>query len=332
MKKYIVCFFILLHFFELASCQEKQDRHLTFAIASDFHLSDIPDGKERLEKFIFAADQAKVDFIIELGDFFRLGSDSNGLSYLNIWDRFIGDKFHVIGNHDMDHCGPNEYVRELGMPARYYSFDKGAFHFIVLDGNNLYHNKEFIHYVKANYYVDPKKRAFVDQEQLEWLKKDIRLTDKRCIIFSHQSIDKCMGNKEVVRDILEKENKRSGFNKIFLAFSGHEHSNYLKEINGITYIQINSASYAWIGEKTSSEKRFSEEVNRKYHLLSYLIPYTKPLYAIVTLTNKDITIKGTKAEFAPPTPKDLKLGDSINSFPLTSMIEDVHFSFGFPKK
>ena len=78
---------------------------------------------------------------------------------------------HTIGNHDMDAYTPDEYVAGMKMPGRYYSFDKGDFHFIVLDGNNLYDGKKYTHYSKANYYVNPKMRAFVDPEQMEWLKK-----------------------------------------------------------------------------------------------------------------------------------------------------------------
>lgn len=43
--------------------------------------------------------------------------------------------------------------------------------------------KKYTHYSKANYYVNPKMRAFVDPEQMEWLKKDLESTDKKCIIF-----------------------------------------------------------------------------------------------------------------------------------------------------
>lgn len=55
--------------------------------------------------------------------------------------------------------------------------------------------------------------------------------------------------------------------------------------------------------------------------------YTKPLYAIVTLTGEGAVVKGTKAEFIPPTPKDLNMKDSLGIFPLVSDIKDVNISF-----
>ena len=162
---------------------------------------------------------------------------------------------------------------------------------------------------------------------MEWLEKDLATTELKSILLSHQSLDSEIKNGTEVRQILEKENKRVGFKKVVLAFSGHNHSNYTKEINGITYMQINSASYVWIGKPTMTEKRFSEEINKKYSLMQYSIMFDKPLYATVTLTDEGADIKGTKAEFIPPTPKEIGLGDSIGGYPLVSAIEDVYVKF-----
>lgn len=307
-----------------SACAE-QEKPLKFAIASDFHAQDVPDGEERIASFIRAAKDEKVDFIIELGDFCRL--DSAGQVYLKLWDSFEGDKYHVIGNHDMDSYTPEEYVAGMKMPGRYYSFDKGDFHFIVLDGNNLYDGKEYTHYAKANYYVDPKMRAFIDPEQMAWLKQDLAATDKKCVLFSHQSIEQFLNNGATVRQILEDENRRAGFKKVVLAFGGHNHSNYTKEINGITYMQINSASYVWIDKPSMTEKRYPKEVNDRYSLLKYSMTYTKALYAIVTLNSEGAIVKGTEAEFVPPTPKDLNMGDSIDHYPLVSNIKDADIRF-----
>lgn len=307
-----------------SACVE-QEKPLKFAIASDFHAQDVPDGEERIASFIRAAKEENVDFIIELGDFCRL--DSAGQVYLKLWDSFEGDKYHVIGNHDMDSYTPEEYVAGMKMPGRYYSFDKGDFHFIVLDGNNLYDGMEYTHYAKANYYVNPKMRAFIDPEQMAWLKQDLAATDKKCILFSHQNIEQFLNNGATVRQILEDENRRAGFKKVVLAFGGHNHSNYTKEINGITYMQINSASYVWIDKPSMTEKRYPKEVNDRYSLLKYSMTYTKALYAIVTLNSEGAIVKGTEAEFVPPTPKDLNMGDSIDHYPLVSNIKDADIRF-----
>ncbi|HJA86322.1 MAG TPA: metallophosphoesterase [Candidatus Bacteroides avicola] len=317
--------YILLAALSLFSCTKKEVQPVRFAIVSDLHAPDIPDGLERMQAVVEAANRENVDFLIQLGDFIRL--DSADIPYRKVWDEFKGEKYHVLGNHDLDRYTKEEYVAGLNMPGRYYSFDKGDFHFIVLDGNNLYDGKEYKPYARANYYVDSKMRAFMDPEQMEWLKKDLAATDKRCIIFSHQSIDTSMNNGSEVRSILEEENRRSGFQKVALAFSGHDHSNYTKEINGITYVQINSASYVWIEQPSMTEKRYPQEINERYSLLSRSITYDKALYGIVTLTGEGAEIKGTKGNFMPPTPKEVGLGDSIGVFPLVSSIEDVKVTF-----
>ena len=310
----------------LSACRTTKEKPVRFAIASDFHAPDIPDGEHRVATFIKAANDEKVDFIIELGDFCRL--DSASQVYRDLWNSFPSDKYHVIGNHDMDRYTFEEYTQGMNMPARYYSFDQGDFHFIVLDGNNLFDGKKYTHYARANYYVDAKKRAHIDPEQMEWLKKDLAATNKRCILFSHQSIEEALNNGAEVRKILEAENQRAGFKKVVMAFGGHNHSNYSKEINGITYVQINSASYVWIGEPTQTEKRYSKEINDRFGgILKYSMTYTEPLYAIVTLNSRGATLKGTDAEFVPPTPKDLNMNDSVGVFPLVSNIKDLKVKF-----
>lgn len=309
----------------ISSCASLQKDTIRFAIVSDLHAMDVPDGKNRMQEVVNAANEEQVDFLIQLGDFIRL--DQASQSFRTIWDEYKGEKYHVLGNHDLDKYSKDEFVAGFNMPGRYYSFDKGEFHFIILDGNNMFDGKQYIPYNKANYYVDSKKREFMDPEQMEWLKKDLASTHKRCILFSHQSIDRAMGNGYDVRDILEKENERAGFKKVVLAFSGHNHSNYVDKINGITYVQINSASYVWIGDETQTEKRYSKEINQKYPLLKYSMTYDKPLFGIVTLNKKGASMKGKDSHFLPPAPKEIGLSDRKHGFPLVSYIKDFKIDF-----
>lgn len=140
-----------------ASCQKDKKGTIRFAIVSDLHAPDLPDGKERMQAVVDAANENKVDFLIQLGDFIRLDSASQPLR--EIWNEYKGEKFHVLGNHDLDKYSKEEFVAGFGMPGRYYSFDRGDFHFIILDGNNLFDGKKYIPYNKANYYVDMKKES-----------------------------------------------------------------------------------------------------------------------------------------------------------------------------
>lgn len=326
MKKSGLLGFLSIAAGALLSCScTHAEKPLKFAIASDFHAVDMPDGGERIAKFISAAKDEDVDFIIELGDFLRF--DSVGNSYFDVWNSFEGNKYHVVGNHDMDYYNVDEYVSGIGMPGRYYSFDEGDFHFIVLDGNNLYDGEEYTHYAYGNFYVDMEKREWLDPEQLEWLKRDLAATDKKCIIFSHQSIDAVMANGAEVREVLEAANREAGFKKVVLAFSGHTHSNYTTVINDIPYMQINSASYVWVDQPTMTEKRFPKEINDRYPFMKNSMMFDNTLYAIVELTSDGAKVKGTKAEFIPPTPEEVGLGDNVDGFPLVSVIEDAEIKF-----
>lgn len=292
---------------------------VTFAIASDFHAPDVPGGLERVKAFVDTARARGVDFIIELGDFARL--DSASAPYREAWNSFEGYRYHVIGNHDCDRYSSDGYAAGAGMPGRYYSFDKGGYHFVVLDGNNWADKEGNIHhYDHGNYYG--KSTDWMDREQLEWLRRDLASTDKRCILFSHQSIDFRLKNGEEVRRVLEEENRRAGRKKVVLAFSGHDHSNYNREINGINYSQVNSASYVWIGKETQTERRFPKEINDRYSLMKYSMMYDRPLWAIVTLTDDGISIEGVKGQFMPPTPAEIGIKENVDGLPLVPLIED----------
>lgn len=83
----------------------------------------------------------------------------------------------------------------------------------------------------------------------------------------------------------------------------------------------------WCDVPTQTEKRYPKEINDRYSLLKYSITYDAPLFAIVTLTDKGAKVKGRKANFMPPMPKEVGLGDTIDGFPLVSVIEDVNVKF-----
>lgn len=315
-------FLSLLVCLGFAACQ-KETKPVTFAVVSDLHQDIAHDAEERLSTFLRAANDNQVDFIIELGDFCMPKEENK--PFLKRWQDYAGEKYMLLGNHDMDNCSKEEVMQFIGMNNRYYSFDKGDFHFIVLDPNNIYDGEKYIPYENGNYFGYGEKVSYVDPEQVEWLKKDLQSTDKRCIIFSHQSFECSSQNREEIRKIFENENLRAGYKKVAVAFSGHDHTNYMKEINGIAYIQINSASNQWVGEKYACPERFSDEINQKRPALKYTLPYKDALYGIVTLTGDGMQLKGVKSEFIAPGPEELGITDRPQ--PLVPWIEDLQLTF-----
>lgn len=318
--KYLFLFLITCLGF--TSCRE-ESKPVRFAIISDIHQDIAHDAEERLATFLHAAAENQVDFIIELGDFCMVKEENR--PFLALWQKYAGEKHMVLGNHDMDNCSKEEFIQFTGMQASYYSFDKGNFHFVVLDPNNIKEGQEYTPYERGNYYIEEGKISFVDPEQIEWLEKDLRATNKSCIIFSHQSLECSVQNREIIRAIFEEENRRAGYKKVIAAFSGHDHTNYMKEINGIAYIQINSASNQWVGEKYACPERFSDEINQKRPALKYTLPYKDALYGIVTLTDKGMEVTGIKSEFVIPGPDELGITDPVH--PLVPWIEDLQLTF-----
>lgn len=315
-------FLSLLVCLGFTACQ-KETKPVTFAVVSDLHQDIAHDAEERLGTFLRAANDSQVDFIIELGDFCMPKEENK--PFLKRWLDYAGEKYMLLGNHDMDNCSKEEVMQFIGMNNRYYSFDKGDFHFVILDPNNIYDGEKYIPYENGNYFGYGEKVSYVDPEQVEWLKKDLQATDKRCIIFSHQSFECSSQNREEIRKIFEDENLRAGYKKVAVAFSGHDHTNYMKEINGIAYIQINSASNQWVGEKYACPERFSDEINQKRPALKYTLPYKDALYGVVTLTGDGMQLKGVKSEFIAPGPEELGITDRPQ--PLVPWIEDLQLTF-----
>lgn len=305
------------------SCNSSSPEKITFAICSDIHQDIMHDAPERLSSFVKAAEKRNVDFMIDLGDFcFPIPENRE---FVDIWKRSPVEKYNTLGNHDMDKGNKQEFMEFVGMKQRYYSFDKGDFHFIVLDPNNLFVDGEYIPYDNGNYYKAPKERGYIDPPQLQWLESDLLQTSKHCIVFSHQSFDNrasCQ-NADKVRAIFEEANRKAGFTKVIAAFSGHHHTDYAEEINQINYVQINSMSQEWVGSKYSAPERFSQEINERRPALKNTIPYKEPLFAIVTIDKGKIIIEGAKTEFIPPGPDELNYDPKLNSIsPTVPYISD----------
>lgn len=290
---FFVLFLWLLNSINLAA-DEPADKSVRFGICTDVHKDIMHDADERLETFIEKASESDLDFIIQLGDFCRPYEYNQG--FLDIWNKFDGDKHHVLGNHETDGgFTREESIKFLGSAAKYYSFDKNGYHFIILDGNDINPSAD-----RAAGYP-----RFIGEQQKNWLINDLKSTRYQTFIFSHQSLEgDGIENRAEIRKILEDQNNSAGFKKIVACFSGHHHTDYAVEINGINYIQINSMSYSWVGEQYL-KVRYSAEIDRKYPWIKYTIPYKDPLYAIAEINNGTLSVEGVKSTFVGPGPEEL---------------------------
>ncbi|HVJ07240.1 MAG TPA: metallophosphoesterase [Acidisarcina sp.] len=282
----------------LASIEPAEDKSssVRFGIIADLHHDFTFDAPKRLQAFVDEMNRLKPDFILELGDF--CCPVENNTAIVDIWNHFHGRKYHVIGNHEMDQkCSREQVVRFWGMPGRYYSFDRGGFHFVVMDGNDPDPQNPGERYPSG-----------IDLEQLEWLSEDLSSTRLPTIVFCHQGFDNtAVRNRESVRTLLENTPSRNGRGKVIAVFSGHFHSDYYNLINGIHYIQINSATYQWCGKNVNNDS-FGTAAEKLHPLIKYMAFYQDPLWAYVEVSHKGVLeIHGRRSGWLGKSPHDLHL-------------------------
>ncbi|SDM62152.1 metallophosphoesterase family protein [Kriegella aquimaris] len=261
---------------------------------TDVHHGFCKDGLQRLQVFIDHASRRKLDFIIQGGDFCHPTPEGN--ECIDLWNSYPGEKYHVLGNHDMDKGTKQQAMDFFGMKHNYYSFDKGDFHFVVMDGNYILEDGEYKDYGNANFYIDQPNRSLVNPEQIEWLREDLAKTDKQCIIISHQAFDEIWDgwsspSRFAVRKVIDDANNRTDFQKVIACFCGHHHVDDHSFINNVHYFQMNSASYFYVGEGYGSDDSRAM--------------YEDSLFAFLTLDPRGtINIEGRESKFVRPTPAE----------------------------
>lgn len=306
-----------------------------FLIFSDLHHGNImPDCKWRLERIIKAAYDNKVDFIINLGDFAWPCEENKWIG--EIWNNLEIPHYFIAGNHDLD-CHDKETLKTFyHLENTYYSFDQDHFHFIALDTNYYRFENEDHDYANGNYYGQD--REYISKKQLEWLEEDIRQTDKICILLSHAQLNYSTttggggcGNYKELHELLLRMNEEAGWKKVCVAINGHNHTDSYKCWDGIHHIDLNSASNQWIGEDYEPlgiNEVYNEETHKSHAYLKYVVPYKEPLYAIITLDEKQrkLEMKGIKTTFIGPTPKQRQHEGTMGGIPMTATISDLELS------
>lgn len=274
------------------------NRRLTFGIMSDLHGEIMSDSNSRLIEFINYMNNNRVDFIIQIGDFTHL--KFNGEEKIRLFNKFNGNKYHVLGNHDTDDCTKEEAIQLLNMKNNYYSYKIRGFKCIVLDTNYLYCEKtnQYIDFDKFNLERDRSKPC-LPPDQLRWLKKEVEIDDEPIIIFSHASlINEKVGiiNKQDLFKCLDDINDQAGYKKIIACINGHDHFDSLHERHGIYYIGIPSISNQWL-EKGHINTDIDKELLLTFPKLENVVPYTNPLYTIIEINRSYIKVKGRDSEY-----------------------------------
>jgi 3',5'-cyclic-AMP phosphodiesterase len=299
-------FLILLGSCLLQGCTEATQSSVNsvkFGLLSDIHLPTMHDSERRMTTFIDSMLLAQPDFIVELGDLVTPAPKYQSL--MDIWMAYPGEKYHVIGNHEMDGgYGLDEVLVHRKMDKSYYHFERNGFNFIVLDGND----KKFPEETGYRNYIGPDQQA--------WLKQTLSRMRGPVVILSHQAIGPVGGidNAEEIRAILEDHNNNHAESRVFASFNGHLHYDAATALNGIWYVHINSASYFWMGDEYQ-HIRYSEEVDEEFKWIKYTAPYKDPLYAIVEISSDGIIqISGKTTTYVGPSPWEVGYPDKDKDY------------------
>ena len=180
----------------LSHAEPTKKKGIRFAHITDIHVKPGEVPERGMAKALHHVQQSrsKVDFIINGGDSIMDALEADKQKTQIQWDLFhkiLNNEnslpiFHCIGNHDIwgwfvkenkpdsEKLYGKAWVQEtLQLRNRFYSFNKGNWQFIILDSTQLN---------PAGGYI-----AYIDPEQLEWLKQELANTspDKFICIVSH---------------------------------------------------------------------------------------------------------------------------------------------------
>lgn len=227
----------------LQSLADGLSPRLRIGLITDLHYADKPPARTRfyretlakLEEAATVFSERSPDFLVELGDLID-AADSVELEqrYLKRINRELSAicpaRHYVLGNHCVDTLTKDEFLEGVEQENSYYSFDRGDFHFVILDAcfrgdGQPYGRKNF-------QWTDTQ----LPQQELSWLAADLQATNKKAIVFAHQRLDVSnqhgVKNNAAVRDILESAGN------VLAVFQGHSHQNDLNHIGGIHYCTL----------------------------------------------------------------------------------------------
>lgn len=231
------------------------DRELVrIGIVTDVHAHDteapvehkvMTNYAERLGAFVDAMNVWPADGVIELGDFvngaFVLGADYGDPTRipqilddaLDVFSGLESPTHYVLGNHDLYDLSKETFLAAVERDARYYSFDLGGFHFVILDAEyNDPAGDDYDH-------VFMRVKCRIPQHELDWLTDDLAQTDLPTIVSVHQPLDSEFdpnaGGPPVVNNA-EVRQLLSESGVVIAVFQGHDHENRHREIDGIHYV------------------------------------------------------------------------------------------------
>jgi len=239
---------------------------------------------------IDAVNRESADLVVFTGDAADTGLADQLEGFWSEFSRLNKPAFMVTGNHDMDKCDKSAATRAFGMPSRYYTRTIGSYRFIVLDLNNFRKGGVTVPYANGNYFTDNAVFNCADQEQLDWLHRELLRAHGPVIVLSHQPLGFAEPGQALPPEqaeifaVIESAGRTNPEGAVAACLSGHLHVDRLEYVGRVPCVLVNSASYFWSGG---------------------MYPYTDPLYAFMEFTADGmLKIEGRAGEFRKPPPAD----------------------------
>lgn len=270
---------------------------MKFLLFSDMHYGPgiFEGGRyEDLDEINEAAKSSGCDFIIHAGDLFQ--GEPTSYDFVRRYNSLDVPTYHCLGNHDTDESSFDDILELYHMPNNYYYFDCAGYRIVVLDPNYMYLDGEYVHYSLRNYYHKHPIRDYIPPCQLAWLEKILDESPYPTLLISHESIERHadgLKNRDAVLDVINRANKKNP-GRVIAAFNGHYHRDYIRILDGVLYMDVNSASFDYI---SCAHDKFPQGMRDTMSEVDHTLIYNDPLYAIITLEGNSIDIKGVESSF-----------------------------------
>lgn len=291
---------------------------IKFLVFSDLHYDDVEDGDKRIDNILANAQSRQLDFIVSLGDLCK-----PTLANRRVLEKFnsLGIPFYpVIGNHETDEFDLNAIIKFYSLNAPYYSVSYDNYKLIFMNTCYLTENGTEKSYYKRNFKHSTSVYPIVPIDEIRWLSNELN-DGKKCIIFSHHSFvnefpKRGVSNKLVMQELFREKS-------VLLCLNGHDHGDSFVCVDGVSYMTVNSANYAWLGTQIASSKTLME----KYSYLHGMLQFTQAMSAYIEIDDCEIRIFGEEGSYLSVTPDDIELHDyKWNGVSIKPRISSHHIS------
>jgi Icc protein len=218
---------------------------MRIAIISDIHFAGAAAGEfdvlTVVDEFVDWAIDLKADLLIDLGDRIddidRPTDLANAGELARIFERFLGPRIHLLGNHDVVNLTGEDHGRLFGRPPGHQAVDLGALRVLAWEPSVLLSRK--LGFPAAS-------------SELDWLTKTLAGDNRPAIIVSHIPVSGAAMTSNYyfennadfatypdhadIRQAVEQTGRAA------LWLSGHVHWNSNSNVAGVRHVTVQSAS------------------------------------------------------------------------------------------